>query len=176
MKHQLLEKITPELLNIHTEIQVVYILTRIGKILEIDNKKSIYPILNFYRNWSVHSRIDDTKYIKQYLEDLIQRTDSRNFSHSLLVEQLTKFLENYSLPPLSEKNLKKFIYYLGHVISDTPLIVKKDEGTKYKIFLSNPPNLDSTGTYKLHIKIYVETLQVNISDNVRVKIIKQSNH
>ncbi len=59
MKRQIVEKLNNSLRNFESEADVVYILTRIGKILEIDEKKQDYPVINFYRNWSVHKQINN---------------------------------------------------------------------------------------------------------------------
>ncbi len=44
--------------SIRNEPQVVYILTRIGKIIELEKERDKYPLLKFYRDWAVHTVLD----------------------------------------------------------------------------------------------------------------------
>ena len=56
--HPLVEKLDVELRRpIENELQVVYIFVALRKLLEHDGKKDAYPVLNFYCNWVVHTRL-----------------------------------------------------------------------------------------------------------------------
>jgi len=135
--------------NIFNEAQVVYILTRIGKILELEKSKSKYPVLNFYRNWSVHSEINDTEPVGDILKEFIVKKEKRYlFSrHSQLCMELNEFLEKHDLPQLKKSKLNNFIFYLGKVISDTPVKVRVD--TQYAISIDEPINKDWSGLYTI---------------------------
>lgn len=145
------EKLTIELQKeITNEMQVVYILSRIRKILEIKKLKSKYPILNFYCNWVLHSEITKTdgKEVNKILKEFIEKPDEKyklSF-HSQFVGQLVSFLLKNGLPTLSGIQLDAFVYQLGKVISDTPIEVIV--GTRYKITFKEPPGPQQSG---LHI-------------------------
>ena len=52
-REEILEKLQKELnREIRDECQVIYILSRIRKILEISDERSKYKMLNFYCNWA----------------------------------------------------------------------------------------------------------------------------
>jgi hypothetical protein len=55
--------------EIISEDQVLFILTRIGKILEFDKKKQKYPIINFYRNCfqiSTIANVSSSQYLRRF--------------------------------------------------------------------------------------------------------------
>lgn len=57
-RHAIVEKLHPELQKpIETEMQVVYILVELRKLLEHEGKKDAYAVLNFYGNWVVHTKL-----------------------------------------------------------------------------------------------------------------------
>ena len=57
-RHSTVDKLHPELQRpIETEMQVVYILVELRKLLEHDGKKYAYPVVNFYGNWVVHTKL-----------------------------------------------------------------------------------------------------------------------
>lgn len=151
MKSQILQKLQKELVKDFTnEPQIVYILTRIGKILEIDKRENDFPVLYFYRNWIVHSEINNITKIKSDLEVFIQDETKRHefLLHQSLREQLRKFLVEYNLPIFDRNKLGKFLYLLGKVISDTPIsIVIQDK--KYRFEIGDPPGIWSSGVYRV---------------------------
>lgn len=151
MKSQIIEKLKKELeKEFISEPQIVYIFTRIGKILEVDNKKNRYPVLYFYRNWIVHSEINDTARIKSDLEVFI-RDDAKRYKflfHESLRTQLNDFLVEYGLPVFNRDKLGVLLYLLGKVISDTPISIDL-EGKKYKFEIGDPPKIWSSGVYKI---------------------------
>lgn len=151
MKSQILQKLQKELVKDFTnEPQVVYILTRIGKILEIDKKKNDYPVLFFYHNWIVHSEINDITKIESDLEIFIQKETKRHefLLHQSLRKQLKKFLVEYNLPVFDRNKLGKFLYLLGKVISDTPIWIKLGH-KKYVFEIGEPPKIWSSGVYRI---------------------------
>lgn len=164
MKRQILEKLDNSLRNFKSEADVVYILTRIGKILEIDEKKQDYPVINFYRNWSVHKQIDDVGNVRHYLEDFIHNKENRDslLFHKPLFEELNLFSKNYSVSNLSGEQAADFAYLLGKVISDTPVFIKFDR-THYEISISEPVSRDQSGTYKISVKVSVEPVKMKIT-------------
>ena len=138
--------------NINNEIQVVYILTRIGKILESENSENNYPVLKFYRDWSVHIILDRKKNaaIIDILKEFIEKKENRHlFSrHTQLCMELNKFLEKHGLPQLKKSKLYNFIFYLGKALSDTPIEITID-GQQYCISISEPIKKDWSGLYTI---------------------------
>jgi hypothetical protein len=151
MKSQIIGKLKKELEKDFTsEPQIVYIFTRIGKILEVDNKKNRYPVLYFYRNWIVHSEINDTARIKSDLEIFIRDATKRYkfLFHESLRAQLKNFLVEYDLPVFNRDKLGALLYLLGKVISDTPISIDLG-GKKYKFEIGDPPKIWFSGVYRI---------------------------
>lgn len=147
-KTQIESKLEVELKKrIKSELQIVYILSRIRKLLEIENLKSKYPVLNFYCNWSLHSEITKTdgKKINTILKEFIERPEKRYILslHYQFRKELTNFLKDKELPVLSDSQLNNFNFQLGKVISDTPIEVMI--GTRYRIIFKEPQNSQESG-------------------------------
>lgn len=162
MKSQILNKIENELEIFNSEPQIVYLLTRIGKIIELDNKQSIYPVLHFYRNWSVHAVIDRElkPEIKLILVNFINSPADRDtfLFHNKLISELDKFCSEYSLPTLNRKKIDEFIFLLGKVLSDTSVKLKL-ENSVYNVELSEPRTVGESGVYKIDVVINVPLLK-----------------
>jgi len=60
-RHAIAEKLAPKVQEaITTESQVVYIMVELRKLLEYDHLKSEYDIINFYGNWVVHTKLEQS--------------------------------------------------------------------------------------------------------------------
>lgn len=123
---------------IQTELQVIYILSRIRKILEIDKKEKEYKKLKFYCDWALHSQIDNTDAIKDVLGTVIDRPEDASdfFNYRPLDQDLKKFLTDYNLPSTiynTNETERIFKEILTRIYSDTPLIVKQVKKTKITI-------------------------------------------
>jgi len=156
MQSQIFDKLKVELMkDIINELQIVYILSRIRKLLEINKLKSKYPILNFYCNWSLHSEITETdgKTINAMFKEFIEKPEEKYklIFHLQFLKQLNAFLKYSHLPTLSSEKLNNFRFQLQKVISDTPIEVKT--GTKYKIIFKEPMNKNESG---LHITTIID--------------------
>lgn len=161
MRSQVIEKLDRVLINFNSEPDVVYILTRIGKILEFDYKKSDYPTIMFYRNWSVHSKINDTRYVDKYLKDFINNREKRDnlLFHKSLIDELSMFVENYGLSQFTNEQVSKFIYLLGQVISDTSVFIQI-ENTRYEVSISDPIGPEESGAYKISVTARVKPIKL----------------
>ena len=137
--------------RITNETQVVYILTRIGKVLELESDVK-YPVLKFYRDWSVHTKLDriKNKEVIDILKEFVREKDTRHhfILHDKFCSELNEFFKNHNIKLLNKANLDMFIFYLGKVISDTPIEVTFDE-QKYKISVSEPDKMDRSGLYTI---------------------------
>lgn len=146
------------------ECQIVYILSRIGKIIEIEQKSTQYSFLQFYRNWVLHARLNkfsqrfkDTP-VYSAITSFINNRDSRSslLLHEDLLRELTAFCSDYNLPILSDTQQHSFTYLLGKVVADTPLEIT-DANSTYTLTISEPPNQMTSGTYCLGVTIRVKT-------------------
>lgn len=142
---EILEKLNKEFgRDINEECQVVYILSRIRKILEIKNQKEKYKLLNLYCNWSLHSKLD-RRSATVFLADLFEQDidcekdgkenatrliskHSKLFKLSSLKQEVGSFIEdnNLSLDWIG-KNWTSFIKILLEIIKDCPIIFHSDK-------------------------------------------------
>ena len=159
---KILEKLNKELKrDITEECQVVYILSRIRKMLEMKNQKDKYKLLNFYCNWSLHVNL---KYKKtaQIISDMFDRdidcSESANdIAHRMKFNQaaffklndfkndLKKFFEDNDLSlSLLNKNKQwiKFVKLLLEIIEDCPVICIESSTKISKIELTKNMNGD----------------------------------
>lgn len=124
-QEEILQKLNRELnKKIKNECQVIFILSRIRKFLELKDLKTKYKILNFYCNWALHVKIDRTDCVRSILKDFIEHKDNDRF---LFLEdfkdELKIFLEDFDLPMdiLKIENYKPFFRLLVDIYSDTPV-------------------------------------------------------
>lgn len=125
-KEIIIEKISRELAKGNPdECRLVYVLSRIRKYLEATNAKEKYKYLNFYCNWALHTRIDDTKAMEEVLRDLLGQNDSHGFFHcGPFLKDFGKFIDDNSLPRnwvTGNDNVMSLIHLLSEVYSDTPV-------------------------------------------------------
>jgi len=126
---------------IKTEMQVVYILVELRKLLEHKNKKDAYPALNFYGNWVVHTKLSSSavadRIIRLFDEHLYQVTQMGAsgpweeiqdiLSDVPLQKEMTEFLKLLNLPTsicTSSSRWFSFRLQLSKVIEDSPLMLK----------------------------------------------------
>ena len=146
MKEEIIRKLTAQLNEgITTEVQVVYLLVGIRKLIERDNhgadQGTQHPKLNFYCDWVLHSELDRSgakaillefdkaqplwkseEKLPRELEDKINRICEME----IFAEELTRFLKNYDLPPIAQNvdGWSRFFHLYAQVIQDIPLTVK----------------------------------------------------
>ncbi|MDP1845324.1 MAG: hypothetical protein Q8L09_01080 [Candidatus Moranbacteria bacterium] len=159
-REAIIEKLDKELRNdIKNECRVVYILSRVRKIL--DYEKADNKILRFYCNWVLHINLEHkntTLFISKMFDSCIDFSKSEKdiaremkscqsdfFKLNDLKDDLRKFFENHDLPLfLVNKNRYwiNFIKLLLEIIEECPVIcigssekirslelVKNDKGT-----------------------------------------------
>jgi len=125
-----LEKILGE--RISNEYQAVYILSRIRKYLEIQDREGDaheYKYLKFYCNWALHTQIDHAKSIAEFLRHAARigpDCDKRFINFIPLKEDLLRFLKDNDLPHKfieNEDEWKTFVRLLQDIYAETPLYV-----------------------------------------------------
>ena len=162
---------------------VTYFLVEIGKTLEIDNNNKKYETLSFYRNWSVHSKINDLKNYKNFfnridneVQEYLKFPDSGTrriinneietfFSFEKLKFDLDKLLFQYSLPQDLTKNTNKwknFVKNLREIILEVPIeiknISKSIPNSKIRFFhLTKNPLIMPANLTGIAWQIWIET-------------------
>lgn len=142
-RFEILDKLSGELRKeITSELQVVYILSKIRKFLEWENKQGEYKTLNFYCNWVLHSKIDRAEPVSKILTEFIENEEQRYrfLLHEEFIGELYKFLTKYELPLLSQGNLHSFINGLNEAISESPVDVIID--APYRVILRYDRDMD----------------------------------
>jgi hypothetical protein len=141
MTEEILTKLRRELdAGIHTEVQVVYVMAAIRKLMERDGSSQSYANLHFFCNWALHSKLDQSAAIKILVQvddifDAAERGDYKASEESWskvdeltdgnrLREQLLAFLQKYQLPEAictDEGAWHEFHREYVAVVSDIPL-------------------------------------------------------
>jgi hypothetical protein len=131
--------------DIRTEAAVVYLLVELRKLMEHDKSKSQFPVLNFYCNWVVHTKLDASpiadKIIRLFDDMQAYMVSAKNapapikelkslLDQSSLRAELWKMLKRVGLPaaPIcgSTAAWNSFQRLLGAVIEDVPLLIHKE--------------------------------------------------
>lgn len=152
--HKLSEQIEA---GITSEVQVVYVLAGIRKLIERDEAEDIYPVLRFHCDWALHSKMD-----RAAAKAILRRFDA---AHPLLAngldvsdlpaplrheidnisqmrgfeDQLTQFLAAYNLPGLTlhrPDGWAQFLLHYARVIEDIPLVVAAPGGANAPVHIS----------------------------------------
>jgi hypothetical protein len=139
-RHSIVEKLSALLgLPIESEVQVVYLLVELRKLLDHDSKKQTYEVLNFYGNWVVHIHLSKSPFADKIVRmfddlfsgtvngavepDMLERVNNL-VSHTLLQTEMKAYLETLDLPTTvctSPDEWNTFCKHLGNVIEDCPL-------------------------------------------------------
>jgi hypothetical protein len=138
----IIRKLTKELdAGITTEVQVVYLLAGVRKLIERDQVEDHYPDLKFHCDWALHSVMSysgarvilgrfDVAHpllkggtgLPSDLKAEIDRISKMKSFH----KQLDAFLEDQGLPPLTKNRpdgWAHFLHLYARVIEDIPLTV-----------------------------------------------------
>ncbi len=172
MTPDILKKLTRELdAGIKTEVQVVYLLAGIRKLIERDEIKEEYADLNFHCDWALHSKLDRAtakEILKKFdaahallrgqikLRDLpppLSTEIERISKMSSFEKELSRFLAEYDLPPLTKNRPDGWSYFLhlyAKVIEDIPLMVALPAEKKKK---SKTATTDSAPKHISHVTI-----------------------
>ena len=179
MQEEISRKLTAQLNEgITTEVQVVYLLIGIRKLIEHDNKWEQYPTLNFSCDWVLHSKLDRSaakailrefdkahplwkseEKLPRELEDKIKDIcGMESFK-----EELTEFLESYDLPPIAQNvdGWSRFFYLYGQVIHDIPLMVKP----------SSPEAAENISKLVVHCETAPETIKSGDREDLVYRIV-----
>lgn len=133
MRNDIREKLQSELNKpIEGEPQVVYILSRARKILEIDGKEKEkeYSKLKFYCDWALHASINNIGAVREILEGIMSRDGNAGLKLTMQFtafhEDFRKFLQEHGLTTTiydSDANRFPLEKYMSQIYADTPLIL-----------------------------------------------------
>lgn len=133
--------------GIRTEVQVVYLLTAIRKIIEQESTAQQFEYLKFHADWALHFSLKGpfaqkilTAFNAAHIQfrdgiefhDLPQplRSDIENISGMRKFKvELSEFLQSHRLPDLTSGNLDSWTHFLhlyAKVIDDCPLVIRQD--------------------------------------------------
>ena len=137
--------------NLENECQVVYILSRIRKIMEIENTRNKYKILNIFCNWSLHAKIDSAEDMTDIVEEFVLKPELRAnfFTFKEFTKEFKIFTKDVLNIDLKESYIINFNKILINIISDSPLSTKR---TKIITLTINPgelPRNEDQITYKV---------------------------
>jgi hypothetical protein len=147
----IVEKLTHHLEKEMTdEAAVVYFMVEVRKLLEHETAKTQFQVLNFYCNWVVHTKLDQSPIADRIIhlndEILAYSVSASNapvqmndlitlLDQSSLQKELAMFLQQVGLPSevLEASSWNKFQRLLGSIIEDVPLLIDKRKGqpTRY---------------------------------------------
>jgi hypothetical protein len=155
MTRDIIEKLKEQIVSgITTEVQVVYLMAGIRKLIERDGAQDDFPLLRFHCDWALHSRMDragarrllkifDEAHLnfKNKLEcsdlprsvqrDLDEIAKMRGFE-----KEFEKFVDEHGLPQLTRDHRDGWVRFLrlySKVVEDIPLCVdakKRGPGRK----------------------------------------------
>ncbi len=119
--------------NIVNEYQVVYILSRIRKYLELERSIDGFIDLFFFCNWALHADINRkiSELLIKKLKDILYKgkfVEADVLFESFFLD-LKKFIALFKLPDkiLQTENKIALSNYLIEIYSDTPLIIKTED-------------------------------------------------
>ena len=125
--------------GITTEVQVVYVLAGIRKLIERDEVEDDYPVLRFHCDWALHPKMDraPARAMLKLFDDAVPAlknkaalpTDVRRNLDGIaqmkaFKKELERFLDRYELPQLTERREDGWVYFLylySKVVEDIPL-------------------------------------------------------
>jgi len=140
---KIIEKLNNQLgKDIDDECQVVFILSRIRKIIDMGNSRNSYGLLNFYCDWALHNELDrnnTTKIISDMFDqdidigkngkDIANDIKSAHpdfFKFEDLKKELKLFFKNNGVAGFfNQENWINFISLLLGVIEECPVICIK---------------------------------------------------
>ena len=169
--------------GITTEVQVVYVLAGIRKLIERDQRDQIYPNLKFHCDWALHSRMNRAaarKILLQFdeahlrlqgeieLHDLptgLRREIDRISQMKSFEAELSQFLSDYELPQLTRARNDGWVYFLylyTKVVEDIPLVAVRDNRP-----VIHPQNISHV---TVHFEEARETLKYEDMEEVLFKV------
>jgi hypothetical protein len=139
MRDTILDKLSKEISkDIKEECQVVYILSRIRKLLELSKEKKKYQYLKLYCHWSLHNELSKRNTVSMILESMekdinlessgieiaqaLEKGHSDFFKMETIKNELLDFLDKNGIRADDlKKNWGSFMKLLLGIIEEAPL-------------------------------------------------------
>ena len=139
--------------GVTTEVQVVYLMAGIRKLIERDEAQDHYPLLRFHCDWALHSRMDRAgarRLLKIFDEAHLNFKNKLEWSdlpkpvqHALdeiakmrgFEKEFERFVDEYGLPQLTRDHRDGWVRFLrlyAKVVEDIPLCVDVKKGDEIK--------------------------------------------
>ena len=150
MTRDIIEKLKEQIVSgITTEVQVVYLMAGIRKLIERDDAHADFPMMRFHCDWALHSRMDSAaarellkifdKAHLNFKNELAWNDLPRSVQHDLdeiakmrgFDRELEKFLDEYGLPQLTRDHRDGWVRFLrlySKVVEDIPFCVDAKKG------------------------------------------------
>ena len=146
------------------EVEIVYILSRIRKLLEIDAKEKEYKKLKFFCDWALHKQIDNTDPVNEDLKNFDDILVSYKFlQYELFDKEFKKLLKEYGIETTIYQSLKSILEFhqlLSEIYSDTPIIIKTIKRRKITIKKGELQAVNVGG-----MKVYVSPIEFTVIDD-----------
>lgn len=115
------------------EKDIVYLFVEIGKFLEQGVPKDQFLYLRFFRNWTGHNKIHDTRVIDEFIPSIksghpssLNENDGFKQIFQGLVSELTGFLKINKIDPMViDKKQEEFLNGLIEILAEQPLVLEK---------------------------------------------------
>jgi hypothetical protein len=168
MLSEIIDKLAAELKSTEelTEPRVVYTLVQVRKLIEAKNEAVQYPLLKFFCDWAVHSKLDKTgasrviKLFDDFQETALTKSSKEYLEHGerlrgevldaeVFRTELQRFFVAVPLPDnlcIEDKRWYSFLSLYGKVIHETPLEIKT---TSMKYIKSVTVSYETVSTYPL---------------------------
>jgi hypothetical protein len=189
MTPAIIRKLARELnTGIETEVQVVYLLAGIRKLIERDKVHERYAGLKFHCDWVLHSSMDRAAaraILKEFdaahvllqgnvgLDNLPKEVQSKIDQISKMEpfkEELSGFLAAYELPPLTRRRpdgWTRFLHLYSMVIEDIPLLVSVPASKKKPKQTAN----DTSPKHISHVTVQCEFARETLKHAAREKVL-----
>jgi len=154
LESQLIDQIRDVLtLDTIDEYQLVYVLTKIRKLIELKQLGNNYPFLRFYCNWALHPKLDQvstTNIVWDYIKPDSTPSKSAKFDRfEKFFDELDCFCGQECTATFNKKLTNRIIVILQRTFMDSPLVVtrkeewtytlKRDEGSDIYYYHLEPP-------------------------------------
>ena len=155
MTEEIIEKLRAELnQGIKSEVQVVYLLVGIRKLIERGELNNKYPDLRFHCDWALHSKLDRANasaILRQFnathlllkdnpelheLPSCLRNEIERISTMKSFGKELSRFLDANRLPQVTlhhPDGWKCFLYFYTRIVEDIPLELKSDSSAVVKV-------------------------------------------
>lgn len=116
---------------IREENQVVFILSRVRKMLESEELKPAFSRLVFYCDWVLHAKLSRVQGdALQMLKEFVNGNQEDFLNFAIFTSELKRFFAHFDIKEqhfFESDNYARFISLLVDIYTDTPVIVTVDE-------------------------------------------------